>query len=409
MHILFIHDAFPAQFGRVGLELTERYGWQCSYLVRSFTRCPEPSQKMLDSLTIQRYTFGTRPFGSDQTPWPQLYGEYVEQCAAVLNAAREWPDLRPDLIVANGGRGAPTLYLAEHFDCPIVTYCEYYFARSHRDLTYRIDLPPAEPAPFFPRVINAPTLASLTTSHAGCAPTHWQKQSFPERFHHKIEVHFDGVDEQLYAPGQRVSEIAGRTISPETKVVTFVARGMESMRGFDLFIAAASRIAQERSDVLFVVAGDEKAYYGWDSFHAQGKTFQEWTMSRIPCDPSRFLFLGHVSPETLADVLRRSDLHLYLSVPFVTSWSLFNAMSTGAVVLASDIAPVREIVKHEQNGLLCPLFDTDQMANLALDVLATPAKYAPLGRAARDTILSKYSLDACMPNLKDYYERVANL
>ena len=92
---------------------------------------------------------------------------------------RAKPSLRPDLVVAHGGRGAPTLFLREVLDCPIIIYCEYYFANSHRDISYRIDLPPAEPAPFFPRCINAPTLATLVDCDAGYSATHWQKQSFP--------------------------------------------------------------------------------------------------------------------------------------------------------------------------------------------------------------------------------------
>ena len=111
--------------------------------------------------------------------------------------------LAPDLIVAHGGRGAPTLLLREVVDCPIIIYCEYYFANSHRDISYRIDLPPAEPAPFFPRCINAPTLATLVDCDAGYSATHWQKQSFPRRFHSKIEVHFDGIETELYHPGPR--------------------------------------------------------------------------------------------------------------------------------------------------------------------------------------------------------------
>src|SRR5947209_322930 len=179
MHILFLHDAFPAQFGRLGLELAERHGWRSSYLIRNLSRCPEPSPAMLERLEIHRYALPPSPDGEAMPPWPRIYGRFVEQSLAVLEAIRSIPDLRPDLVVANGGRGAPTLFLPDALDCPIVTYCEYYFARSHRDLSYRLDLPPAEPAPFFPRVINAPTLVSLRASRAGYSATAWQRESFP--------------------------------------------------------------------------------------------------------------------------------------------------------------------------------------------------------------------------------------
>jgi glycosyltransferase involved in cell wall biosynthesis len=407
MHILFLHDAFPAQFGRVGLELVERYGWRCSYFVRHLSRCPEPSPAMLERLDIRRYDVPPGPDGDAMPPWPRIYGNYVEQCRAVLGALRAMPDLRPDLVVANGGRGAPTLLVPDVLDCPIVTYCEYYFARSHRDLSYRLDLPPAEPAPFFPRVINAPTLVSLVEAKAGYSATRWQRDSFPERFRPKIEVHFDGADDRLYSPGSRPHSIAGRSIPEGTKVVTYVARGLESIRGFDLFLAVAGRIIRERSDVLFVVAGDERAYYGWDHFHAGGVPFKDWALKLTGVDTSRFVFLGHVPPETLADVLRRSDLHLYPSAPFVVSWSLFNALSTGLVVLGADVDPVREIIEPGVTGLLAPLFDVDAWADQALRVLDDPAAFAPLGEAGRRMVAERYGIDAAIPRLKDFYERVA--
>ena len=407
MHVLFLHDAFPAQFGRVGLELAERYGWRCSYLIRNYARCPEPTPAMLERLEIHRYALPPDPDGDGMPPWPRIYGRFVEQCRAVLGALRSIPDLRPDLVVANGGRGAPTLFVPDALDCPIVTYCEYYFARSRRDLTYRLDLPPAEPAPFFPRVINATTLVSLVGAKAGYSATRWQRDSFPERFRPKIEVHFDGVDDRLYAPGPRPPTIAGRSVPEGTKVVTYVARGLESVRGFDLFLAVAGRIIRERSDVLFVVAGDERAYYGWDHFHAGGVPFKDWALVRAGVDPSRFVFLGQVPPATLAEVLRRSDLHLYLSVPFVASWSLFNALSTGLVVLGSDVEPVREVIEPGVSGLLAPLFDVDAMAEEALKVLGDPAGFAPLGASGRRLIEERYGLDAAIPPLKSFFERTA--
>ncbi|MGZ3334587.1 MAG: glycosyltransferase, partial [Isosphaeraceae bacterium] len=166
-----------------------------------------------------------------------------------------------DLVVAHGGRGAPTLFLKDLLDCPIINYCEYYFATSHRDISYRIDLPPAEPAPFFPRCINAPMLASLVDCDAGYSATHWQKQSFPARFHSKIEVYFDGIDTELYRPGAALRRIGAVSLPQGTKVVTFVTRGLESIRGFDLFMQVADRICHQRADVLFVVVGGEEIHY----------------------------------------------------------------------------------------------------------------------------------------------------
>jgi glycosyltransferase involved in cell wall biosynthesis len=202
--------------------------------------------------------------------------------------------------------------------------------------------------------------------------------------------------------------IAGRTISKGTKIVTFVARGLESMRGFDVFMKVAARIARQRSDVQFVIAGNDHAYYGWDPLHTGQKSFKSWVLDRVKHDPERFLFTGHVLPEELADILRLSDLHLYLTVPFVLSWSLLNAMACGCVVLGSDVPPVREVIDDGVHGLIEPLFDLDRLTEAALRVLDDPAAYKPLGEAARVRMETDFSLDVCVPRLKDYFERMAS-
>jgi glycosyltransferase involved in cell wall biosynthesis len=407
VHVLFIHDAFPAQFGRLGLELKLRYGWRCSFLVGSLSSCPTPTAAMLETLELHQIPRNSDELPRDETPWPQVYGRFLEQCASVFDALRANPGLRPDLVVAHGGGGAPSAFLRDVVDCPIVTYCEYYFATRRRDISYRVDLPPAEPAPFFPRCMNASTLLGLVDCDAGYSATAWQKQSFPERFHSKIAVHFDGVDAELYAPGAKIRAIDEVSIPAETKVVTFVSRGLESVRGFDVFMKVADRIARQRRDVLFVVVGGDDVHYGWDKLHTGAPSFKQWVLDRGSYDLSRFVFLGRVTPERLADVLRRTDLHVYLSTPFVTSWSLFNAMSSGAVVLASDVAPVRELIEPGVNGLVEPLFDVDRLTETALRVLDDPSAHAPLGRAAWRTIEERYSIDVCIPPLRDYFTRVA--
>jgi glycosyltransferase involved in cell wall biosynthesis len=410
MHLLFIHQAFPAQFGRLALELTERYGWTCSFLIEDLSACPTPTRAMLEKLPIHRIPIPNEARDDRPTPWPRIHGKFLGLCRAVYEGVKALPDRAFDLVVGHGGRGAPTVFLPDILDCPIVNYCEYYFATSPRsDISYRVDLPPAEEvAPFFPRCINAPVLVALQNADAGYSATHWQKQSFPKRYHDRIEVHFDGIDTEFYRPRADVPRTIGeRSIARDTKVVTFVARGLESMRGFDIFLEVAARIARERPDVLFVVAGSEQIYYGWDAIHTGGRSFKDWALERARVGPSRLIFLGHVMPERLAEILCLSDLHLYLTVPFVLSWSVLNAMSCARVVLGSDVPPVREVIEPGVTGLVEPLFDVDRLARTALKVLDDPAEYRPLGDAARSRILESYSLEVCIPALKDYFERTA--
>jgi glycosyltransferase involved in cell wall biosynthesis len=407
LNVLFIHDAFPAQFGRLALELTQRVGWRCTFLVQSLSSCPTPTPEMLEALQIHQIPLAAEHRSSEGVPWPQIYGQFLEQCRTVHDAIKASPQLRPDLVVAHGGRGAPSLFLREVVDCPIIIYCEYYFANSHRDISYRIDLPPAEPAPFFPRCINAPTLATLVDCDAGYSATHWQKQSFPRRFHPKIQVHFDGIDTKLYRPGPALRKFGEASIPANTRVVTFVSRGLESIRGFDLFMKVAQRIARARSDVLFVVAGGEEIHYGWDKLHTGSPSFKQWVLSQENYELNRFIFVGRILPEQLADMFRISDLHIYLTAPFVLSWSVLNAMASSCVVLASDVPPVREVIEPGENGLVEPLFDVDRLTDTALRVLDSPAEFAALGRAARRTIEKSYSIETCIPPIQSFFENVA--
>jgi glycosyltransferase involved in cell wall biosynthesis len=408
VNILFIHDAFPAQFGRLALELTRDRAWQCRFLVQSLSSCPTPTPEMLKAVEIHLVPKSAEHRTSEGIPWPQIFGHYLDQCQTIHDTIKSMPHLRPDLVVAHGGRGAPSLFLREVLDCPIVIYCEYYFARSHRDISYRIDLPPAEPAPFFPRSINAPTLATLVDCDSGYSATDWQKQSFPARFHSKIEVHFDGIDTALYRPGPAPRQIGARSIPQGTRVVTFASRGLESIRGFDLFMNVARRICKARSDVIFIVAGGEEIHYGWDKLHTGNPSFKDWVLKGRGDDLDRFIFTGRVLPEHLASIFQLSDLHIYLTSPFVLSWSLLDAMASGCVVLASDVPPVCEVVQDGQNGLVESLFDVDRLTERALEVLDDPAAFAPLGRAARATIEEKFSLEVCIPPLGNYLERIAS-
>lgn len=407
MHVLFIHQAFPAQFGRLALELTNRYGWQCSFVVRHLSRCPTPTAEMLQRLRI--VALPSDPKLAGPAPWHKTLGHFLELCSTAYEVVRNRPELRPDLVVSHCGLG-PSLFLPEVLDCPFVHYFDYYLGLPHRDLLYRVDLPAVEFAPFYPRCINARTLLGLADVPHGYTPTEYQRQSFPERFRGGIEVHFDGIDTDLYRPhapepAALAAILGGRTLAAGTRLVTYVARGLESMRGFDLFLRVAERIGRQRSDVLFAVAGDEQIYYGWDPQFTGAASFKQWAMARCDCDPSRFVFLGQIEPAQLAAVLARSDLHFYLTVPFVLSWSLFNALAAGCVVLASDVESVREVVEPGVTGLVEPLFDIDRLTATALRVLDDPAAFAPLGRAGRALIQERYSLEAAVPALRDFFVR----
>jgi glycosyltransferase involved in cell wall biosynthesis len=226
-------------------------------------------------------------------------------------------------------------------------------------------------------------------------------------FHDKVRVIFDGVDTAVWKPLPRTPRTLGNlTFSEGTRIVTYATRGMESLRGFDIFMRAAKQLYLRRRDVVFVVAGQDRICYGGDAEFTGGRTFKEWVLAQDQYDISRFAFVGLLPPAQLAQLFALSDLHIYLTAPFVLSWSLINALACGTTVLASDTAPVREMITHGQNGLLVDFFDVDGLSDMANRVLDDPAQYRPLGEAGIAQVHERYSLDVCLPQMWNLYQEV---
>jgi glycosyltransferase involved in cell wall biosynthesis len=329
---------------------------------------------------------------------------------AIFDALRARPDIKPDLVVGHSGF-CSTVVLRELYDAPIVNYFEYFYRTRDSDMDFRREFPCGDLERLRARARNAVLLLDLENCDVGYSPTRWQSERLPKVFAPKLRVAFDGVETSVWKRTSTAEEqwlIAGRAIPRDVKVVTYVARGMESMRGFDIFMQMAKKLGALRRDVLFVVVGEDRVCYGGDSRVTGGKSFKEWVLSRDEYDLSRFQFTGLVPPAELARIFSRSDLHIYLTVPFVLSWSLFNALACGVTVLASDTAPVRELITHGANGLLTDFFDVDAMTSTAAAVLDRPEDYRHLGAAGIETIRREYSLDVCLPRLVDLYETAAN-
>ena len=314
------------------------------------------------------------------------------------------PDIRPDVVVGHSGFGS-TLFLRELYpDAPVVNLFEYFYRPRGADMDFRPDFPSTEATRLRAYARNAMILSDLDNCDLGYCPTAWQRDRFPREYRGKLRVVHDGIDTDLWKP-QPVADrtVAGRTIPAGTKVVTYATRGLESMRGFDVFMRMAKTLADRRPDVVFLIAGQDRVAYGGDRERTGGTSFKEWVLAQDTYDPERFLFTGLLPPPELAKLFNLTDLHVYLTVPFVLSWSLLNALGCGATVLASDTAPVREVVEHGKTGLLTDFFDADRMADVADRVLSAPGDYRHLGAAAADLVRGRYSVDVCLPQMFALY------
>lgn len=416
MHILYVHQNFPAQFGHIARHLVGNLGWRCTFI-------SETPPGMADG--IEKIQYKIAGGATQQTHFcSRTFENAIWHSSAVFNTLKLRPDIRPDLIVGHSGFGS-TLFLAELYPhTPIINLFEYYYLQHDpdSDMDFRTDLGwEVEEVKYLrSRCRNAMILLDLQNCDVAYVPTEFQKSRFPAEYLPKLQTLFDGVDRSVYhgcgetlrppVEQRQTRALPGNVIvQPGTRVVTYVSRGFESMRGFDIFMRAAKRIAQIYPDVIFVVVGTDRiAYGGDDAYILPHKTFKAWVLSREEYDLSKFAFVGRLPTPELGKLLASTDLHIYLTVPFVLSWSMMDAMSCGAVVLASSTAPVREMIVDGQNGLLANFFDVEEIAAKAVEVLRDPAAHRPLGRAAEAMIEERYSLESVLPKmLKLYDEAIA--
>jgi glycosyltransferase involved in cell wall biosynthesis len=394
MHILFVHQSYPAQFGQLARWLALHHGWQGTFV-------SEEAEGIDAGVQCLRYRvaggatelahYCTRTF--ENTVW-RAHAVY-ETCKRELASA-------PDLVVGHSGLTS-TLFLRNLFACPILNYFEYFYRRSGGDIDFRPEYPAGELDRLRAQTRNAMILLDLENCDAGWCPTEWQRSLFPSASRSKLEVIFDGVDTAFWRRRPVWPRgVAGHEISPGTRLVTYVARGLESMRGFDIFMQVARRVYESYPDVLFLVVGSDQVYYGGDERFIRAPTFKEHVLSQHNFDLRKFRFTGWVPPEALVGLLSLSDLHIYLTVPFALSWSLFDALACGCVVLASATPPVREVIRDGENGLLADFYDVEGLADKALAVLRSPNEYRPLGNAGARLIRDQYALDQCAARFVDF-------
>jgi glycosyltransferase involved in cell wall biosynthesis len=400
MRVLFIHQNFPAQFGHIAAYLARQHGFRCSFVSQHPSGVTEG---------IERIQYKIKGGATEHTHYSsRSFENAIWHSHGVYDALAERPDVKPDLVVAHSGF-LSTVLLRELYDCPIINYFEYYYLTQGADMDFRPDFPYPVANRLRARIRNAHLLLDLEECDAAYSPTRWQRNLFPATYRPKIRTIFDGIDTTFWRPLGPVSRQVGNwTIPEDARVVTYVSRGLESIRGFDVFMQVAKRLCDRRRDVVVFVVGEDRICYGGDAEFTGSPSFKQWVLARDTYDLSRIVFTGLLPPPQLVHLFALSDLHVYLTVPFVLSWSLMDALACGVTVLASNTAPVREMVKHERNGLLADFFDVDGMVEQACRVLDAPADYKPLGQAGIEMIRTHYSLDVSLPRMLHMYEDAVN-
>lgn len=400
MNILFLHPNFPAQFRHIATVLAKD-----SQNKVAFGTTREDGE--LPGVRKIIYKPHREP-GNKTHHYIKNLESAVLHGQAVYNIADRLGKngFIPDVVYGHSGWG-PTMFIRDIYpDARFVCYFEWFYRSEGSDVGFDPNIRMNRDTLPRVRMKNAAILTDLYSCDCGISPTLWQKQQFPVEFKNKIAVIHDGIDTSYFSSNQG-AELHLPSINLDLRgikeIVTYVARGMEPYRGFPQFMEAVEILQKRRPNCHAVIVGSDKVFYG--SRLSGGKTFKQYMLEKLSLDESRIHFTGHLPYPDYLKVLQASAAHVYLTYPFVLSWSMLEAMSTGCLVIASDTAPVTEIIQDGINGLLADFFSPHQIAARVEEALDNPERVKTIRSKARKTILDNYDLATLLPKQMHYIFR----
>jgi glycosyltransferase involved in cell wall biosynthesis len=316
---------------------------------------------------------------------------------------------RPDLIIAHPGWGEALFIKDIYPTTPLLNFCEFYYSGRGADIGFDPDEKATIDDIARARARNAHLLLSLETCDAGISPTEWQKSRHPAAFRDKIRVIFDGIDTSVVRPDPATTFKlpGGRVLSREDEIVTYVARNLEPYRGFPSFMRALPALLAARPTAQVVIVGGDDVSYGRAG--PNGKSWRETMLKEVPLDPSRVHFLGKLPYARYLQLLQVSSLHIYLTRPFVLSWSFMEAMAAKCLILGSSTAPVEEFIEDGVNGFLTDFHSASEIAGKAAALLEARASLEIVRRRARATVEERCSLRVCLPRQLELVETLAGM
>ena len=382
MNVLLIHPSFPGQFEYLAPCLARTPGVRVAFLCRSVDG-PVP-----EGVIVKKYrteTEKTTPMNAS-----------LREAEAVIGAMKELEEtFRPDAVLGHSGWGG-LMYVKAFFPyVRLIGYFEWYFGMlpEFEGVWYTGMTPEAREVLFTQR--NAALLSQLEACDALLTPTEWQRSRFPARYRPDMRVIHEGVDTEFYSPlpGQTLEKLIPGLVGGE-EIVTCVSRGLEPTRRFPVLMDALRLLLARRPNCRSVIAGGEKTFYGPKP--KDGKTWKQMEIEKGGYDPARVHFTGWLSREDYRALLRASTVHVYLTVPYVLSWSMLQAMSAGCCLVASAVPPVDEAVQDGVNGLLTDGTAPEKIADRIEEALSDAALRERLRRSARETVLDRYRLETCL-------------
>lgn len=398
MKILLVHQNFPGQFKHLVPALLANSANE----VVAFTMNPHPE---INGLRVVRYA-ANKGTAKDVHPWVAETETKVIRGEAAFRAALKLKDegFSPDVILAHPGWGE-SLFLKQVWPhCKLIVYCEFHYAAEGTDVGFDPEFPPKDEGDACRvRMKNVNNFLHFDIADAGVSPTEWQKSTFPEPFRSKIRVIHDGIDTAQIRPNPDVwLQVGPHKLTRQDEVITFVNRNMEPYRGYHTFMRALPEIMAKRPNARVLIVGGDGVSYG--AKPPEGSTWKQIFLDEVKdkLDLSRVHFLGHIDYKYFIPLLQLSTVHVYLTYPFVLSWSLLEAMACGCAIVASDTAPLKEAIIDGETGVLVDFFDPNSLARKVNELLENPRRREVLGEKARNFAKAHYDLETvCLPRMME--------
>ena len=349
---------------------------------------------------VTRVTYAVRK--PENPPKPHRY--LTTATAAVLQGQQVWrvchalktkENFIPDIVIAHPGWG-DCLFIKDIFPtAKILSFFEFYYHAAGADVGF--DEPATDDDLARVRMKNITNLMSLEQADWGISPTVWQHSLQPRDLQHKVSVLHDGIDTDICQPDARATFTtpSGKIFKAGDEVVTYIARNLEPYRGFPTFMKAAEILLRERPNLHIICVGADAVSYGKKAHGAAN--YRELWLKEVSLPADRIHFIPHLPYRQLLSLFQVTAAHLYLTYPFVLSWSMLEAMACGVALVASDTKPVLEVVEDGKNGLLADFHSPEDVAAKITQLLDDKTRNTAMRAAARQTIIDRFDLKKLLP------------
>ena len=368
---------------------------------------------------VRRAIPGVRFYGYDFDPtprnkisrdlWSAANALSRGRAAAICLKRLRSEGFSPDVVYGHPGWGE-MLHVKDVFpEARVINYCEFYFNRDGQDYAYDPEFPDSDPDGFRIRTENMPQLVSMVAADAGISPTPWQRSRYPALFQERISVLHDGIDLDIVKPDATAAvHLPGKslTLTKADQVLTYVSRNLEPYRGFHIFMRALPALLRRLPHAHVLIVGGDEVSYGRPP---EAGTYREKYLAEVgpQLDMSRVHFMGRIAYIDYLRVLQISTAHVYLTYPFVLSWSMLEAMGSGAAVIGSRTAPVEDVIDGGRNGLMVDFFSAEELVDTVVRVCGDNELRQHLGRAAMQTVRERFDLRDLLPRQLEVLQRFA--